>query len=566
MAIDASIYDGFPRHAFRPPVDRPHDVAPVVVLGAGPIGLTLALGLARHGVPSIVVEPRDTVGFGSRAICLSRRSLEIWDRLGVVRPILERGLAWTGGRSYWGRAEVLAFAMPHDDDEKFPPMLNLQQCFVEQTLIDAALATPEIDLRWQSTAVVLDANDAGVRLTIETPEGRYDLAASRVVACDGARSFARRALGLAMRGTSYEGRYLIADVRFASDAPVERRAWFDPPSNPRSTLLMHRQPDDIWRIDYQLRDDEDEAEAAREDAVRARIDAHLAYIGETPDYTLMWTSLYKAHAVTLERYVHGRVVFAGDAAHLVPIFGVRGLNSGIDDAFNLAWKLALVASGRANDTLLESYSRERVFAAHENIRQSRKSTLFMTPPTPGYELMRDAALSLAVDAPFARALVDPRQSAAIAFPDSPLSSDDVDAWRPDAVRSGAVLPHVRVLRNGATAHLGDFLGTRPLLVAYGADAIGDAERVANAGAPSLVPFDVVTIRAGGDAGIADAFDRFGSVARRLDLAPGGLYLIRPDGHVAARRRRLTPEGFAELVARVSLAVGAPSEMSHAAHA
>ncbi|MBD5604173.1 MAG: FAD-dependent monooxygenase, partial [Candidatus Eremiobacteraeota bacterium] len=362
MSIDASIYESFPRHAFRRPPEFDGTTArvPVVILGAGPVGLTAALGLARHGVRSVVIESRDTVGFGSRAICLSRRSLEIWDRLGVAGPIVARGLPWTGGRSSWGRHEVLSFAMPHDDDQKFPPMLNLQQCFVEQFLIEAVMATPEIDLRWHSSATMLDARDDGVRLGIDTPEGRYDIEAGRLVACDGARSFARRALGLALEGTSYEGRYLIADVRLASDAPVERRAWFDPPSNPRSTLLMHRQPDDVWRIDYQLRDDEDEIAAQKEAAIRARIDAHLAYIGETEPYTLIWRSLYKAHAVTLAQYVHGRVAFAGDAAHLVPIFGVRGLNSGVDDAFNLAWKLARVVRGDADDTLLESYSEERV--------------------------------------------------------------------------------------------------------------------------------------------------------------------------------------------------------------
>ncbi|MBD5633892.1 MAG: FAD-dependent monooxygenase, partial [Candidatus Eremiobacteraeota bacterium] len=464
-----TLYDRFPKLAFRrpPELDGRTEPARVVVLGAGPVGLTLALALAGRGIRSVVIEPRSSVGYGSRAICLSRRSLEIWDRLGVVAPIVAQALPWTSGRSYWGDREILEFHMPHDDDQKFPPMVNLQQCFVEQYLIDAAAAAPEIDLRWRSTAIDLRSGDRGVALRIDSPAGAYELEAEWLAACDGARSFARRALGLSMTGTSYEGRYLIADIELASTYPTERRAWFDPPSNPGSTLLMHRQPENVWRIDYQLRDDEDEDVAVRDESVRARVEAHLAYIGEGPDYRLIWHSLYKAHAVSLERYRHGRVLFAGDAAHLVPIFGVRGLNSGVDDAFNLAWKLANVLERRSEDRLLESYSSERVFAARENIRQSRKSTLFMTPPTRGFELLRDAALALAVDAPFARGLVDPRQTSAIAFPDSPLSTEDAGDWGAGTARPGATLPQVRIERSGEPGHLLDALGTRPLALVYG---------------------------------------------------------------------------------------------------
>ena len=206
----------------------------------------------------------------------------------------------------------------------------------------------------------------------------------------------REALGLQLKGTSYEGRYVIVDIELKSDRPTERLAWFDPPSNPGSTILIHIQPDNIWRIDYQLRDDEDPEEAVKPENVIPRVRSHLEMMGETGDWSPIWITIYKAHALSLEDYRHGRVLFAGDAAHLVPIFGVRGANSGIDDADNLAWKLAFVVKGLASDRLLDTYSQERVFATRENLSYGTKTTEFMAPPSFAFELMRHAALSLAV--------------------------------------------------------------------------------------------------------------------------------------------------------------------------
>ena len=224
------------------------------------------------------------------------------------------------------------------------------------------------------------------------PKGDYALHADWVVACDGGRSMVREALGLQLEGTSYEGRYVIVDIELESDRPTERLAWFDPPSNPGSTMLIHRQPDDIWRIDYQLRDDEDPDEAVKPENVMPRVQSQLEMMGETGAWSPIWITIYKANALTLENYRHGRVLFAGDAAHLVPIFGVRGANSGIDDADNLAWKLAFVVKGLASERLLDSYSQERVLAARENLSYGTKSTEFMAPPSFAFELMRQAAL------------------------------------------------------------------------------------------------------------------------------------------------------------------------------
>jgi 3-(3-hydroxy-phenyl)propionate hydroxylase len=560
MALGRSVYDEFPSYPFRrpPEIDGAAPRHPVAIVGGGPVGLTLALGLARRGVPSVVIEPRDAVSFGSRAACISRRSLEIWEHLGIAERPLATGLPWTGGRSFWrDNRLVLDFAMPHDADQKHPPMINLQQCYAEQYLVDAIHdGAPQVDLRWRSEVVGVEPRGDAVRLRVATPQGDYELAADYVVACDGARSVVRTALGLRLEGTSYEGRYLIADIRLRTDHPTERRAWFDPPSNPGSTMLMHKQPGDLWRIDYQLRDDEDAEAEQDETRVRARIDAHLRMIGERLDYELVWSSLYKAHCLTLDSYRHGNVLFAGDAAHLVPIFGVRGLNSGIDDAANLAWKLAAVIENRGGDALLDSYSDERVFAAQENIRQARKSTLFMTPPSAGFTLMREAALSLAVAHSFARPLLNPRQTSAITFPDSPLSTPDRETW-PNGIAVGATLPTCKVtLRRGnarRSGHLLDAMGRdATALLFVGPAGLASGDDRALAAASERWKLEIVLVAANGAAHprFTSVEDSAGRAAALLSGAEGVGYLVRPDGHVAARWQQFDPTRLETALARI----------------
>jgi 3-(3-hydroxy-phenyl)propionate hydroxylase len=368
----------------------------VLVCGGGPVGLAVALALARQGIASVVVEADTTVCFGSRAICVSRRSLEILDRLGVLAPFVAKGLAWTGGRSFHRDRQVLHFHMPHDADQRLAPMINIEQYYIEQFLLDEVERHPDlIELRWGTRVTSLDHNATGVEVALDADGTAYRTEAEYVIACDGARSLVRQELGLRLNGTAYEGRYVIVDIECDLDLPTERLAWFDPPSNPGRTMLMHKQPDNLWRLDYQLHPGEDAEAMIRPEKVTPVVDAHLAMMRVDRPWRLVWASTYRAAALSLDQYRVGRVLLAGDAAHLVPIFGVRGLNSGFDDAFNLGWKLAAVLGGRAPAGLLDSYSSERRQAWETNVASAMKSTEFMAPPSRGYEVMREAVLSLA---------------------------------------------------------------------------------------------------------------------------------------------------------------------------
>jgi 3-(3-hydroxy-phenyl)propionate hydroxylase len=520
---------------------------PVVVVGGGPVGYCTALGLANYGVPVVLLEADDSVCFGSRAICISRRSLEIIERLGAVDGFLRTGLPWTGGRSFYRKTEVLHFKMPADENQKLPPMVNLAQYSIEQFLLDAAEKRKDlIDIRWQNRLGAIDAREDGARLTVSTPKGEYTMETDWVVAADGGRSFLREALGLQLKGESYEGRYVIVDILLDSERPTERLAYFDPACNPGSTVLVHKQPDNVWRIDYQLRDGEDPDEAVKPESVMPRVRSLLDMMGEKGAWNPIWIGIYKANALTLDNYRHRRVFFAGDAAHLVPIFGVRGANSGIDDADNLAWKLAFAIKGLATDKLLESYSLERVAATHENLSYGTKSTEFMAPPSFAFELMRKAVLSLAVKHRELSSLINPRQSSAIAYKQSPLNVPPARSAEFDAGPApGHVLLECTLTlvdkRRTRQGHLTDLVGPHVTAFYFSEEgsAPADLMKLQELMRGRSVPFGLtlLTRRPGAAGTTVHGWDHTARLFSMYGAEPGTLYIVRPDGHVLGRWRQ-----------------------------
>lgn len=535
-------------HSFTPfsstPAGQPE---PVVVAGAGPVGLATALGLARRGVPVTVVEAGDSVSHGSRAICLSRHSLEILERLGVGDEFTRRSLPWTTGRSHYRDTEVLAFDMPRDEGDARPPMVNISQSVAETILVEAVEATEGCRVLRHSRVVGCrqDDTDDQVAVTVETPDGPRELRSRWLVAADGARSAVRQSLGLRLKGNSYEGRYVIADIHWESALPTERRVWFDPPSNPGSTIILHRQPDDIWRVDYQLRPGEDPEREIDEERIRARIARHLDWLGNDRPWTLEWASIYRAHALSLDTYRHGRVLFAGDAAHLVPIFGVRGLNSGLEDADVLAWALAAVERAEAGQGLLDTWAEERRDAWEQNVGQAEKSTLFMTPPTAGYEMTRDAVLSLALRRPVLTHLINPRQSSAThsrtsaltlprlpreTGPDGPPGLLPGDPLRDRTVHVTGRPTSLNALRGGDFALLA--LHTDPAAVHRAAAALNVALRRALTVRALVASDGTRTPADGSEVTVLDDPGR--ALAPALGVHDGDVLLVRPDGLVLAR--------------------------------
>ena len=524
---------GYQRHA-----DQDRTVAdlaehPVVVVGAGPVGLSLAIDLAQRGQAVVLLDDADRIGEGSRAICFSKRSLEYWDRLGVGDRMVDKGVVWSVGRIFHGPAQLYQFNLLPEQGHKRPAFINLQQFYAEAYLVDRVRELPAIDLRWRNKVIGLEQRNDVVVLTIETPDGPYRMRASYVVACDGARSSLRHMVGAEFTGKVFEDQFLIADVRMSADFPTERWFWFDPPFHAGRSALLHKQPDDIWRIDLQLHPDADPLVEKRPENVRPRIERMLGH----QQFEFEWISLYKFQCRRMAEFVHGRVIFAGDSAHQVSPFGARGANSGLEDADNLAWKLDRILRELSPERLLESYHAERSAAADENIRESTRSTDFMAPSSRQEARLRAAVLSLAKETEFGKRMINGGRLSVPSVYQSPLSTADCDLWKA-VPRPGTSMPDAPIAGDGLTFLTEAFVkaGTRFTLLEFCNGTDLDA------------PYRIGRIRIGGDKGLTDSA---GLAAARYDATPGAAYLLRPDGYVAARFRHPTRSALEAALMRAS---------------
>ena len=523
---------------------------PVIVVGAGPVGLATAIDLAQQGVPVVLVDDDCSLSTGSRAICFSKRSLDIFDRLGCGERMVDKGISWNVGKVFLKDELVYTFNLQPEAGHNRPAFINLQQYYVEGFLLERAQEMPNLEIRWKSKVVGVQQNgtpgscDAGVTLTVETPDGEYPLRGRYVVAADGSRSPMRRLMGLDSKGVTFKDRFLIADVKMEADFPTERWFWFDPPFHPNQSVLLHRQPDNVWRIDFQLGWDADPVLEKTPERVIPRV---RALLGADAKFELEWVSVYTFSCLRMERFRHGNVLFAGDSAHGVSPFGARGANSGVQDAENLAWKLAMVLEGNASDALLDTYASEREFAADENIRNSTRSTDFITPKSPVSRVFRDAVLKLARHHPFARQLANSgRLSVPAVLRDSPLNTADLESFSGLMV-PGASCVDAPVLVNGQAAWLLQQVGAQFTGVLFcGEQGVDQASLAAlNSLRTGSIPLKLVVVMRG-DAQAASMFpgdvqvthDTEGLASTRYDATPGTFYLIRPDQHVCARWRQL----------------------------
>lgn len=500
----------------------------VVIVGGGPVGLVTALLLARLGVSSVVLEAadrRDTTG--SRAICFQRDVLDVFGRVGCGDDLIARGVTWTTGRTYYRGTELFSVTFPEPDAGATPPWINISQAEVERRLCDLVAAEPLVDLRYGHPVGGVDQDADGVEVTVA---GRRRVRGGHLVGADGAHSTVRRLLGVGFPGRSFTDRFLICDVRAELPFPSERRFHFDPEWNPGRQVLVHQCPDSVWRIDWQVPQDFDLDAERASGALDARI---RRIVGDVP-YELVWTTAYRFHQRCAETFRAGRAFLAGDAAHVFAPFGARGLNSGVQDAENLAWKLAFVRRHGAPDRLLGTYDLERRAAARENLRVTSRTMEFLVPQTAEQRERRTTALERALRDPDGRAEID---SGRLAEPhrylDSPLTTPSVLPTGRGAV-PGVLCPDAPCVVDGEPTRLRRLFGAGMVVL------VAAARHAPAAASAADVPCAVYAL---------DEIDGTGAVRAALDAGPDGAFVVRPDGHIAAALPSSAPPALRDALRR-----------------
>ena len=390
-----------PEYAFTPPPELGASKRvrhPIVIVGAGLAGLTLACSLAQLGVAAVVLDEDTTVGVkgaSSRGICYTQKSLEIFHKLGIYERIAKRGIQWSVGRTFAGDDEVYAFDLKQQGNFNLstqPPFINIQQFYIEGFLVERIAQLGGIDLRWASRVTAFEQNETLATLTVQTPAGTYEIEAEHVIDATGSHTPFHAWTGATMQTRKGDDRWCIADVRFSTRPPVERHTWIEAPFNENRAVWQHLMADDVWRIDYQMAPNADPEYVSRKDVVRERL---ARQFGPDVEVEIVWVGPYAYRSICLDQLRKGRVFFIGDTAKVVSPFGARGGNTGIADADNLAWKLAAVQHGHAAPALLDSYNDERLEAAQQNVLVTNRTARFLRPADGMERLFRTATISLA---------------------------------------------------------------------------------------------------------------------------------------------------------------------------
>ncbi|SFU89308.1 3-(3-hydroxy-phenyl)propionate hydroxylase [Polaromonas sp. YR568] len=553
-----------PEYPFvAPPELRTGEVKrhPVVIVGGGITGLTLACALADYGIRAVLLDEDNTVGVkgaSSRGICYAQKTLEIFKRLGIYERIAAKGVQWSVGRTFAGADEVYAFDLRQQQTHSLsrqPPFINIQQFYVEGFLVEQLCRpAPEdrfVNIRWSHRVTALEQDDEVATLQLETPAGSYTLQAEHVIDCSGSRSPFRAWCGATVTAQKGDDRWCIADVRFKNPPPVERHTWIEAPFNEGRAVWQHLMADGVWRIDYQMPPHANPEEVSREDVVRARLKAQFksqaGQVLDDTDYEIVWVGPYAYRSECLDSLRHGRVFFAGDAAHVMSPFGARGGNSGVQDADNLAWKLAAVLQGRAAPALLDSYHHERHEAAKHNVLVTNRTARFLRPADGAERLFRTAALSLAREHLFARQLVNTGRMSApnhytrsgVCGPAGGRATQNVGfAWA-----------------DGSPGELLDLLAWahgRLLLLVFGDVSGAGLARLAALSKEASIRCVQVLGQDDRATAMEHVMDRDGHLQATCHVFGHAWALLRPDGHVAATGESVD----ASVVHAVASAMGA----------
>jgi 2-polyprenyl-6-methoxyphenol hydroxylase-like FAD-dependent oxidoreductase len=509
-----------------------------LVVGAGPVGLVLGCELARRNVPFRLIDKLPQPTDESRAIAVHARSLEMMERIGVVEELIDSGvkavaMTFHGDGSLLGRVDLTSV------DSPFPFSLSTAQTETERVLTERLTALGGRVER-SLELVSLEQSPAGVRAVVRDGAGSEEVVSSDwIVGADGAHSAVREQLGVRLEG-SFEGeRFLLGDVE--ADYGLERESMHTFFAAGEGPLLVFPLRDRRLRLIAQITERRDETPPTLEE-FQAVCDRRARGIHLTG---ARWLTTFEIHHAQVAEYRHGRAFLAGDAAHIHSPAGGQGMNTGMQDAFNLGWKLAAATAGKASDKLLDSYQSERHPVA---ARVLEHSTLLTNVGTLRHELarkLRNHAMHLATGlAPIRHKLAAETEETDVAYSDSPVVV--AAGGGDDRVRAGDAAPDVPAVRlhdvlARATGHTALYVApTGDAMPSAGAEP-GRSVLVADA-EPTAKPFDEFVLDPG-----RTVAERYG-----IDGDDGGLILVRPDGYVGLRAELGDQRAIADYLACIGV--------------